>query len=60
MNCKFYMPTNVLMGENCVRENAKLFSELGTRALLVTGARSAKLCGAQDDVSAVLSECGIE
>ena len=60
MNCKFYMPTNVLMGENCVRENAKLFSELGTRALLVTGARSAKLCGAQDDVIAVLSECGIE
>ena len=54
------MPTNVLMGENCVRENAKLFSELGTRALLVTGARSAKVCGAQEDVTAVLEECGIE
>lgn len=60
MNCKFYMPTNVMMGEGCVRENAKLFSELGTRALLVTGARSAKVCGAQEDVTAVLAECGIE
>ena len=60
MNCKFYMPTNVVMGEGCVRENAKLFSELGTRALLVTGARSAKVCGAQEDVTAVLAECGIE
>lgn len=46
----FYMPTRVLMEENCVLNHAEIFSELGTKAMLVTGKSSAKKNGAQDDV----------
>lgn len=54
MNMNFYMPTKVIMGDNCVRENAELFGKLGTKAMLVTGVSSAKRNGAQADVVAAL------
>ncbi len=51
----FFMPTKVKMGTDCVQNNAAELSSFGSKALIVTGARSAKLCGALDDVIAALS-----
>lgn len=52
------MPTKVLFGEGCVCANAALIAEMGSKALIVTGARSAKSNGSQDDVVAALSQNG--
>ena len=60
MQYSFFLPTQVIHGENCVRDNAQLVSRLGKKALLVTGRSSAKLSGAWDDVVAVLTDAGIE
>ena len=43
------MPTRVIMGTDCVRKNADVFG-IGKKALIVTGAHSAKTNGALDDV----------
>ena len=52
------MPTRVLAGKNCVQANALALKELGQKALVVTGARSAKINGAQDDVLRALEANG--
>lgn len=53
-NFNFFMPTQVVFGNNVVRDaGAKL--ALGKKALIVTGRASAKLSGALDDVLAALS-----
>lgn len=44
MNLGFYMPTKVIVGKNCVRENSDVF-KIGKKALIVTGKNSAKLSG---------------
>jgi alcohol dehydrogenase class IV len=44
------------MGPGCIRENSKLFSRLGSKAIIVTGSRSSKLNGSEQDVRAAL-EC---
>jgi alcohol dehydrogenase class IV len=56
MKMNFYMPTKVVLGDNCVKENGAAFKALGRKAMLVTGANSAKRNGAQDDVIAVLEQ----
>jgi len=56
----FYMPTKVLMEDNCVLNHAQVFSELGTKAMLVTGKSSAKKNGAQDDVIKALESQNME
>lgn len=58
MNASFFMPTRVLFGRGVLTQNAEHL-QLGKHALIVTGKRSAKLCGALDDVTAVLSAAGI-
>ena len=55
MNVRFQMPTRVETG---VRANAAALGALGQKALVVTGRRSAKLCGALDDLTAALEENG--
>ena len=45
MNLGFYMPTKVIVGKDCVRENSDVF-KIGKKALIVTGKKSAKLSGA--------------
>ena len=50
---KFFMPTKVLVGENCVLENPQELI-IGKRALIVTGKSSGKKSGALDDVIKVL------
>lgn len=60
MKLLYHMPTKVIMGDGCVRAHAALLAGLGKKALIVTGARSAKLCGALDDVFAALETNGQE
>jgi len=57
MNMKFHMPTQVLMGPGCVRENAAVLASLGARALIVTG-RSSRSNGALKDVTDTLDSNG--
>lgn len=59
MNLNFYMPTKVIMGEDCILKNAGLFTTLGKKAMLVTGANSAKVNGSQDDVIKALESVHI-
>jgi len=56
----FYMPTKVLDGENCIIENASVFSALGKKAVIITGRNSARICGALDDVIKALTIAKIE
>lgn len=58
LNFRYFVPTQICSGRNCVEENASLLSALGTRALVVTGRHSAKACGALDDVLNALESCG--
>lgn len=58
MDFTAHKPVRVFTGENCVTENAAVFAELGHRALVVSGRRSADLCGAMDDVAAALASVG--
>ena len=55
MRFNFNMPTKIVMDDDCVAKNAALLEPLGKRALIVTGAHSAKACGALDDLCAALS-----
>ena len=58
MNIAYQMPTKVVMGEDCVKANAALIAGMGSKALIVTGARSAKVNGSQDDVIVALTQNG--
>lgn len=59
MDFSTHKPVSILTGENCVTENAALFAKLGRRALIVSGRRSADLCGAMADVAAALDSVGV-
>ena len=56
---KFLMPTLVYSEENCVLNHSAELAALGSRALIVTGKRSARRCGAFADVTAALDKHGI-
>ncbi len=58
MDFSTHKAVKVITGENCVTENADCFAELGRRALVVSGRRSADLCGAMDDVATALASVG--
>lgn len=54
---QFYLPVQILMGRNCVTEQApEVLQKLGKKALLVTGRHSAKINGAYDDVVQALEK----
>jgi alcohol dehydrogenase class IV len=59
MSKSYFMPTRVIMGNNCVVENSKMFSTYGKNAMIVTGKSSAKINGAEADVVEVLKAVGI-
>ena len=59
MTAKYYMPTRVIMGSGCITENSEAFRPLGKKALIVTGARSAKENGSEKDVREALESVGI-
>lgn len=57
-NFNFYMPVRTVFGEGAVlRARDELIR--GKHAFIVTGRHSAKLCGALDDVTALLDEAGV-
>ena len=58
MNASFYLPTRVIAGRGALAKNAAALA-LGKHALIVTGRKSARLCGALDDVTAALDVLGI-
>ena len=55
MAASFHMPTRVFAGRHCIAEHAPLIAALGRHALIVTGASSARACGALADVEAALA-----
>lgn len=59
MSKNYYLPTRVVSGIDCIRENAGRFAALGKAALIVTGGRSAKITGALQDVEEALASQGI-
>ncbi len=58
MSFNFTMPVTVLSGRNVVRNHVDKFM-LGSSCLIVCGRRSAKICGALDDVKEVLNALDI-
>jgi alcohol dehydrogenase class IV len=58
MTYNYYMPTRVLMGDDCVFQNRLLLKELGTRALIVTGKNSARANGSLEDTLKALEANG--
>ena len=58
LNLDFYMPVKTYFGENALVKAKGEFA-CGKHALIVTGKRSAKLCGAYDDVTSLLDTMGI-
>ncbi len=56
----FYMPTKVIMQDDCVMQNIDLFNEFGKKALIVCGKSSAYKNGAIDDVKKALSSAAIQ
>lgn len=55
----YYMPTKIYEQKDCVAAHAEELAALGTKAMLVTGRRSAKRNGSEADVVAALENCGI-
>lgn len=55
-----YMPTRLFFGKECLTRGAELLASAGRHALLVTGKSSARLSGALDDVTALLTKLGIK
>ncbi len=56
-NCQFYLPVQMFFGRDCViKEGPGVFQAQGQKALIVTGALSAKVNGALDDVKAALEK----
>lgn len=60
MKFQFLAPTKIIMGTDCIRENAVVLADMGKKALIVTGARSAKANGSLTDVTAALTGNGQE
>ena len=56
----FYVPVNLIMGKNCVRDNAAVFAKAGKKCMIVTGKNSAKKSGALDDLCFCLEKSGVE
>ncbi len=56
----FYMPVNILGGNNSLQNNKNIFLSLGKKCLIVTGKTSAKKSGALDELISVFNELDIE
>ncbi|MDD4309553.1 MAG: iron-containing alcohol dehydrogenase [Candidatus Cloacimonetes bacterium] len=55
----FFCPTRIVFGNNAVQRAAGFIPALGNKALIVTGKKSAQLCGALSDITNMLSSLGI-
>lgn len=59
MIVKFFMPTKVFLGKDCIMDNAAQLKALGKKAFIVTGKNSAKANGSLGCVQAALQSSGI-
>ena len=51
---QFFMPTDLITGQNCVEKNAQKLARYGKRCLIVTGGSAARRSGALDETEAAL------
>ena len=56
---RFYVPTDIYVEKDCVKNHAKDLLAVGKRALIVTGHSSAKANGSLNDVTEVLNTGGV-
>ena len=56
---RFYVPTDIYVEKDCVKNHAKELLAVGKRALIVTGHSSAKANGSLNDVTEVLNDGGV-
>jgi alcohol dehydrogenase class IV len=56
MNFRYYMPTRIIFGRDCVKKTAELLGSLGRKAFIVTGARSALINGSLGDITEALED----
>lgn len=56
MNSTVFMPVKCIIGKNCVISDSSQLSALGRSCLIVTGKKSAILCGALEDTLAALKK----
>lgn len=56
MDLSFYMPTKIIMKDECIKNSKDVFNTFGKKALIVTGRHSAASNGSLDDVVGVLKE----
>ncbi|MBQ6529766.1 MAG: iron-containing alcohol dehydrogenase, partial [Clostridia bacterium] len=56
---KYFMPTMLLSGKNCIKRHPRHFRQ-GKKCMIVTGRQSAVKSGALTDIKDVLEENGIE
>lgn len=56
---KYYMPTTLLSGKNCIKRHFRHIIH-GKKCIIITGANSAVVSGALDDVTSVLNENSVE
>lgn len=59
MDFNFYMPVQVISGEQAVSGHVQLLRGLGEKCLIITGGRSARASGALGDVTAALERAGV-
>lgn len=59
MKFNYYMPTRIVAGADCLRENAAMLAGLGKRAFVMTGGKSAAASGALADLEAALKQAGL-
>ncbi|MDF2500167.1 MAG: iron-containing alcohol dehydrogenase [Anaerosporomusa subterranea] len=60
MQFRFFMPTKLYFGSNCIQENKEEFLQWGKKALVVTGRNSARLSGALADLTRTLEQAKID
>ena len=53
---RFYVPTDIYVEKDCVKNHAKELLAVGKHALIVTGHSSAKANGSLNDVTEVLND----
>ena len=59
MQFKFHMPTKAYFGAGCIAQNSCELAAFGSRAVIVTGGRSAQESGALSDICNALEEQNI-
>ena len=60
MDINFFMPTKIILSEDCINKNAIRMKDYGKKAMIVTGANSAKASGALQDVINALHSQGVD